>query len=156
MQLHDKRVIVVKRTAKGKSLGEIGGPGGWEQSEMTLDIDDTDAAFKPPVWRFAYVPILLDYDDITKEWFVVATFYTCVGWYQLGRPDLPYIEYRARSGGWEGVPLAEGQVGKKTNLLADVSSGGESPLVTLEEKKKRRRDTAERFRSIISKWHTTC
>ena len=149
-------LIIVKRTAQGSPLGELGGPGGWEAKEMSLEIEKPDRVNKPPEWRFAFVPMLFDYDAKNEEWFVVATFYTCGPWYDLGRPDLPYVEYRARQGAWEIVPLSPELIGRKANLLTGVSSKGEPPLVTLEEKKKRDGRAGASYRTILGKWHTTC
>jgi hypothetical protein len=156
IQLLDGRIILVKRTAHGKPLGEIGGPGGWEPSEMTLEIDDPAIADKPPEWRFRYVPMLFDYDAINHEWFIVATFVTCTPWYDLGRPKLPYIEYRTRQGKWEVVPLDTALIGRKANLLTGVRSGGEPSLIRLEDKKDRDKRAAEEYKLIVSSWHTTC
>lgn len=156
VQLLSGETIIVKRTAHGKSLGELGGPGGWEQSEMTLEIDDPAITEKPPEWRFPYVPMLFDYDAAKHEWFVVATFYTCKGWYDLGRPKLPYIEYRARQGKWEVVPLEPELIGRKANLLTGVHSGGEPSMVTLDYKRKQDRDAAREYKLIVEEWHTTC
>jgi orotidine-5'-phosphate decarboxylase len=37
--LQDGTLLVVKRGAQGKKLGEIGGSGGWETTQMTLEIE---------------------------------------------------------------------------------------------------------------------
>jgi hypothetical protein len=156
VKLQSGEIIIVKRTAKqGRSLGELGGPGGWEPSVMTLEIDD-DRIGKPPVWRFSFVPMLFDYDVEKNEWFVVATFYTCKPWYDLGRPELPYVEYRARGDKWERVPLSSDLLGRKANLLTGVSSGGEPPLVTLEYKEEKDSRAAKKYKVILDSWHTTC
>ena len=158
VQLSSEKTIVVKRTAKGEKLGEIGGTGGWQQKEMSVEINARDSiAFDPPVWRTAYVPVLLDYDASQKEWLIVATFYTCQGWYDLGRPALPYVEYRVADGGqWRVVPLDKELIGRKTNMLSGVSSGGEPPLLTLKEKKNRDLDAGKKYRNIIGYWQSNC
>src|SRR5262245_58973220 len=77
VQLASGHVIVVQRTARGEKLVELGGPGGWEQKEMSLAINPPATRPKPPEWRSAYVPVLLDHDESENRWSIVATFYTC-------------------------------------------------------------------------------
>lgn len=158
VQLSSGKTIIVKRAAKGEKIGEIGGPGGWEQKEMSVEIDAKDSEiFNPPVWRTAYVPVLLDYDASRKEWLIVATFYTCQGWYDLGRPKLPYVEYRvANSGQWRVVPLDAALIGRKTNLLTGVRSGGEPPMLTLKDKAGRGLRAGEKYRNIVGHWQSNC
>jgi len=158
VRLADGTVIVVKRGATGEKLGEIGGPGGWEQKEMSVEIDNPPPnAIRPPVWRTAYVPMLLDYDAARREWRIVATFYTCQGWYNLGRPKLPYVEYRAGEGGqWAVVPLEIELIGRRPNLLTGVRSGGEPSLLTLEAKRQRDTGAADEYRRIVDVWRTNC
>lgn len=154
--LEDGRMLLVKRTAKGKRLGEIGGPGGWEATEMTLEIEEPSSSANPPRWGERWVPMVFDYDSKTKEWYVVATFYMCEDWYDLGRPKLPYVEYRARGGKWERVPLNSGLFGKKANLLTAVRSGGEKRRVTIEDKTRRDWNAGRKFKEVSSTWYTSC
>ena len=149
--------IIIKRSVQvGKSFGELGGPGGWSPSEMTLEIEKTAYPNRPPVWRSAYVPMLIDYDAETNAWFVIATFYSCQAWYDLGRPDLPYIEYRAQLGQWVVVPLEPKFFGRAANLLTGVHSGGEPPLVTLKYKKEQDGRAAKKYKRVVDKWTTGC
>jgi hypothetical protein len=156
VQLDSGEVVLFDRTAKAKSMGEWGGPGGWSASEMTLDIDKSVANLQIPQWRFPFVPILIDRDPATKEWFVVATFYDCQSWYGLGRPKLPYVEYQIRNGNWQVVPLEEKLIGHAANLLTGISSGGEPDLVSLSDKKEREKESAKKYRQVLAVWKTTC
>ena len=111
--------------------------------------------FTPPTWRTAYVPMLLDYDAEKSEWLIVATFYTCQGWTDLGKPKLPYVEYRvAEKSEWRVVPLESELYGRKANMLTGVRSGGEPSLVTVPDKTTRDRGAGESFRKIVSQWHS--
>ncbi len=74
VRLSDGRVVIVKRTAQGKALGEIGGPGGWRATRMTVEIDRPRLPSNPPMWSERWVPMLFDYDADAREWFLVATF----------------------------------------------------------------------------------
>lgn len=154
--LQDGRVLTLKRSAQGKSFSEIGGPGGWEATSMTLEIETPKDPGNPPVWSQRWVPMLLDQDAQTKEWIVVATFYTCTDWYDLGRPKLPYVEYRARNGAWEQVPLSTSLHGRKSNLLTGMRSGGEPKTVTINEKVERKKGSGEKFQRVLDAWHTSC
>lgn len=154
--LQDGILLVVKRSAQGKKLGEIGGSGGWEATQMTLEIEAPKAMTNPPIWSERWVPMLFDYDAQTKEWFVVATFYMCTDWYDLGRPPLPYIAYRTNGGRWEQVPLSTELYGRKANLLTGPRSGGEPKRVTIEEKTLRGEHAGKKFKKVLSSWHTAC
>ena len=154
--LQDGTLLVLKRGAQGKKLGEIGGSGGWENTQMTLEIESPKVATNPPIWSERWVPMLLDYDAQAKEWFVVATFYTCTDWYDLGRPKLPYIAYNTNGGRWEQVPLSPDLFGRKANLLTGPRSGGEPKHVTIEEKIQRESDASKRFKNILDSWPTAC
>jgi hypothetical protein len=156
VKLADGRIIVVVRTAEGKALGEIGGPGGWRATRMTLEIDHPKVPQQPPRWSERWVPMLLDYDKGTGEWFLVATFYTCIDWYDLGRPRLPYLQYRAREGRWEEVPLDPKLYGRPANMLTGVNARGEPGLVDIDAKERRKRNAAEEFRRIVDVWPTSC
>lgn len=156
VSLQDGTMLVVKRSAQGKKLGEIGGSGGWETTRMTLEIESPILATNPPNWSERWVPMLLDYDAQAKEWFVVATFYTCDDWYDLGRPKLPYIAYRTNGGRWEQVPLSPDLYGRKANLLTGPRSGGEPKRVTIQEKTQRDEHAGEKFKRVLSSWHTAC
>ena len=156
VKLADGQVIIVKRTAQGKALGEIGGPGGWRANRMTLEIDRPRLPTNPPEWSQRWVPMLFDYDAQANEWFLVATFYTCIDWYDLGRPRLPYVQYRTRDGRWEEVPLDPRLFGRSANLLTGVNARGEPALVSLEVKEKEDRGAGKKFRQIVESWSSPC
>jgi hypothetical protein len=156
VRLASGETIIVARTAQGKRLGEIGGSGGWEATRMTVEIDDPKRPANPPAWSDRWVPMLFDFDPDTKEWFLVATFYTCTDWYDLGRPKLPYVQYRTRDGRWEQVPLDTKLFGRPANLLTGVNAGGEPKLVSIEAKERRSRGAGKKFRHIVDVWPTSC
>jgi len=156
--LSSGKLIVVKRGATGEKLGEIGGSGGWDPRNMWVEIKGEPlGVFTPPTWRTAYVPMLLDYDQVKNEWLIVATFVTCQAWFDLGRPKLPYVQYRvAEKGEWRVVPLESELYGRKANMLTGVRSGGEPSLVTVPDKTKRDRGASEEYRKVVDKWHGNC
>lgn len=154
--LEDGRTLLLNRSAQGKTIGELGGSGGWEATQMTLEVETPKSPLNPPTWSQRWVPMLFDYDAKTKEWFVVATFYTCTDWYDLGRPKLPYIEYRARNGRWVEVPLSDSLFGRKSNLLTGMRADGKPKHVTVDFKNLENAGAGDSFKRILNKWHTSC
>jgi hypothetical protein len=154
VRLDDGRMLLVERTAQGKQFAELGGPKGWDQTEMSLSVVQApDGVKAPPQWRDAYVPVLLDYQPQSESWSVLATFYYCEAWYELGRPIPPYIQYRSTKGSaWARVPLEERFIDRSTNLLTGPSSEGEPERVTLADKARRERSAVQRFQRILRKW----
>jgi hypothetical protein len=157
VQLGSSEVIVVQRTAKAESFGEIGGPGGWENRGMTVEIVQPEMSDKPPIWDFPFVPLVFDRDRRTGEWFMVATFYSCTSWYDLGRPRLPYVEYRLQQGKWVAQALSRELIGREANMLTSIRSSGEDDH-TLASKRAILRDPtiALEYRRIVGTWSTTC
>ena len=155
VRLGDGQMIVVRRTAQGKTYSELGGTGGWRDPvQMSVSIAPTPAGIKPPPeWRENYVPALLDYDPNRKAWSIVATFYYCETWHAMGRPIPPYIEYQSTSGGpWQRVPLEERLLDRETNLLTGPSTDGEPSLVTIESKDLNQRSAGPMYRRILRTW----
>jgi hypothetical protein len=157
VQINGGEIILVKRTAKTKAFGEIGGPGGWENEGMTVEVIKPELKDKPPIWNFPFVPLLFDQDAKTKQWFMVATFYSCTSWYDLGRPALPYTEYRLIDGKWIQKPLSQEVIGRPANMLTSVRSSGE-PDHTIGSKTSAMGDTriTKKYLIILDKWSTGC
>lgn len=157
VQLVNGDRLTTRRTAIAKPFGQIGGPGGWENEGMTLEIIAPVATDNPSRWSARFVPLIFDRDVDTKEWFIVATFYSCTSWYDLGRPKLPYTEFRFRNGRWLQQPLSASLIGRAGNMLTDVRSGGE-PNHTLDSKRGRMNDPAisKRFKVVSETWTNNC
>jgi len=157
VQLLSGEVIVVKRTAKTQSIGGIGGPGGWENEGMTAEIIQPVKPDNPALWSGKFQPLVFDRDRDTQEWFVVATFATCSGWYELGRPKLPYTEFHYRNGRWIQQALSEKYIGRESNMLVTIRSSG-VPDQTVDSKRGSRGDPriAPRYLMVLDKWETNC
>ena len=155
--LADGRAIVIERFIKAKPLGEIGGPGGWEPIYNSVEIVGTT---EPAKWESdrGLMPMLVDRDAATGEWFVVATFFTCHPWYQLGRPKLPYAEFRYRNSAWQQVNLSADLIGRKANVSTGIMYSGEASLLTPDEKALREADAriSKDFLEIVANWKTSC
>jgi hypothetical protein len=153
-------VLIVNRDVKSSPLGEIGGPGGWEAKYMSLEIVGPKNSDNPPRWESeaGLVPIVFDRDPVTKEWTLLATFYTCDAWYGLGKPKLPYAEFHTQGGSWQRRELSPQWIGHTANLLTSINSGGEPKLISLAIKQQKMSDPtiAPEYRSIVGKWSTGC
>lgn len=160
VQLADGKVIKVDRRVSAAPLGEIGGPGGWESKYMSLEIIEPKRPENPPKWESTagLVPILFDKDPDNGEWTLLATFYTCDAWYALGRPKLPYAEFRARAAQWQKVDLSTKWAGRPANVMTHISSGGEPEFIGLPTKRARLSDglIARKYRLIVDRWTTGC
>jgi hypothetical protein len=158
VRLSDDRLIVVKRTAKGRITRDMAMRAtGWIPRETTLRIAQIDGAAKPPVWRSVLIPVVMDYDPASSTWSVVATYMFCDTWYDMGRPASPYVQYVSVSGeAWRVVPLQAGLVGRRANLLSHIRPTGESGLVREQYKEIRWRSSSKRFKSISTSWKTNC
>ncbi len=158
VELKSGEVVRVDRTAKTKSFGEWGGPGGWENEGMTLQIAAPITSDNPPLWDAKFVPVVFDRDAKSGEWFIVATFYSCESWYALGRPKLPYTEYRHKNGVWQQTALSPSVLGMPSNMVTDINSGGEPSLIDISSKRDRmaKAGSVKKFKSIISDWSTGC
>jgi hypothetical protein len=157
IRLQSGKVVLAKRTAKTKPFGEVGGAGGWENEGMTLQIIQPQSPDNPPPWQARFVPLLFDQDASTGQWFLVATFYSCQSWYELGRPALPYTEFRLIKGEWVQGPLSASLIGREANMLTSIRSSGE-PNHTLASKAAIMDNPriAPSYGRILSEWKTGC
>lgn len=159
IQLASGEIVTAERLIKTTPLGEVGGPGGWESKYQSFQVSALNQANMPPKWESTdgLIPILLDRDQASNEWVLLATFYTCTAWYKLGRPTLPYAEFRVRDGRWQRLELSTQWFERPANVFADISSGGEPKSLTLIDKKKRADSrVAPEYRFIVSTWKTSC
>mgnify|MGYP003382294959 CR=1 FL=1 len=149
--------LMTRRTALSQPFGQIGGPGGWENEGMTLEITAPVKPDNPTRWSAKFVPLILDRDNQNGEWFIVATFYSCTSWYELDRPKLPYTEFRFRQGRWVQQALSPKFIGRDANMLTDVQSNGEQAS-TIEAKRSRMNDPrmAPEYKRVVEKWSTNC
>jgi hypothetical protein len=139
VQLASGELIVVDRKFKTEALGEIGGPGGWDAKFNSMVIIKPLRDGSPPIWQsdIGLIPILFDQDTQTKEWFVVTTFYMCDAWRKIGKPKLPYAEFRLRNGQWQQVDLSPQHIGRPANILTRISNKAELAHHTINTKMER-------------------
>lgn len=139
VQLQSGEVIVIKRTAKFSENWIAGGGGGSFNRGMTIEFDSPDKPDNPAIWSGLYVPMILDRDPDTNEWMIIATFYHCDSWYDIGRPALPYTAYRYREGKWLQQSMEPKWIGRKANVLVtDLASkkaiDSRKPVLTVSRK----------------------
>lgn len=159
VQLDGGQVIVVRRTISFKEYQPLGGGGGGSDIlDSTLAIESPGIAGAPDKWSNPpLIPMILDRDKQTNEWFIVTTFYMCTAWYDLGRPKLPYAEFRYRQGQWVRQPLSDHLIGRQANLLVpnqrDVTGDH-----TLSSKHQIMSDPtmSSRHKLVVSTWRTNC
>lgn len=162
VRLQSGEMIIVKRTAKFKANNIAGGGGGSFNDGMTVEIIQPQLPDKPGLWSARFVPLIFDRDPESKEWFVVATFFHCDSWYELGRPKLPYTEYRFRGGRWIQQPLSPKWMGRITNILpADASDkkrlSPKEPLSVAEKEGILNNPAiSPKFKSVTDKWQHGC
>ena len=151
--LHDDTVFWVKRTAQWEVGGDGINSGGFYNIQNTVTIPENIIATPPPKWEGfkGSDPILLDYDEEKKTWFVVATFVMTGVWVEWGRPRVPYRQYEVQNGQWVIVPFDEKLLGRNTNLLAEFSKKTSS-RVTVQERLKLQHNSAKRVKILTDEW----
>lgn len=119
VQLQSGEVLSVQRTISFKEYQPIGGGGGGSETTVSsLEVLSPVHADTPKRWsQPPLLPMVFDRDPDTNEWFIVATFYMCQTWHELGRPLPPYVEFRYRNGQWVRQPLSEKFIDRETNML---------------------------------------
>lgn len=157
VRLQSGETIVVKRTAKLKANAIAGGGGGSFNEGMTVEIVQPVKPDNPALWSARFVPLIFDRDAATKEWFMVATFFHCDSWYELGRPKLPYTEYRFKDGQWVQRALSAQWFGRQANMFTGMGPKGVKDW-TAEEKASRLNDPtiSPKFKSVTDKRQHGC
>jgi hypothetical protein len=142
VQLSSGEIVEIDRHMVMRPLGEVGGPGGGETLESGFSILVPNEAEKIPSWKSSegLIPMVLDRDPRNNEWFVVSTYFTCAVWERVGKPAVPYIEFRLKGGIWKKVPLERELIGRRQNVLLRISIKGENGRHTLATKELRNRD----------------
>lgn len=164
VQLQSGEIIVIKRTAKFSENWIAGGGGGSINRGMTVEFDSPDKPYNPTIWSGPYVPIILDQDPDTGEWTIVATFYHCDSWYDIGRPKLPYTQYQYRGGQWVQQAMDAKWIGREGNAISPdlfdrkaINASG--PVFTLSDKAKRLLDRpgiSPEYKEIVGTWSSGC
>jgi hypothetical protein len=148
--LGNGQIMWVERTAKFTSGGELGGPGSLDDLTSTLSVISRLDVKPPPVWNGSELaPILLDYDRDEKSWVLLATYYMCDVWEEIGKPVPPYVQYKPANNGWVRVPFDKKWLGTSANLTAGVIRN-QRDVVTTEYKIMFDAGSGEKYKKIIS------
>jgi hypothetical protein len=159
VQLESKELLVVRRTISFKEYQPwSGGGGGSDILDSTLEVVTPKRSDNPARWSHPpLIPMVLDQDADSHEWIVVATFYMCTAWYDLGRPELPYAEFRYRGGQWMQEPLSERLIGREGNLLVPNQADVDRDHTLASKRGVMGNPTiSPRHRRVISNWKTNC
>ena len=159
VRLPSGKLLNVDRTAKGGMLRDHGMRAtGWKPEELTLRIPQRGLDIQaPPPWRSDLIPVVLDYDPVSSEWSVVATYLFCSTWYDMGRPESSYVQFTSSHGApWQVVPLRQRLIGRPANLLTHIHHTGEPNLVREADKQAASKQVDEQFQAISPSWKTNC
>jgi hypothetical protein len=128
--LDDGRVIAVDRSVVFQESNSLSGDA-YSSTELKSTLAFHGELETLPTWDVAVVPLVLYHDALTNEWVIVATSNTCEVFWAHGNPSPPYWEYRAKSGGWQEVPLQETSFGRESNLFILYEKGVPDQKLTL-------------------------
>jgi hypothetical protein len=156
VRLQSGQTITLRRTSTLEGNHIAGGGGGSFNRGMTIEIAEPRKADNPALWNTLYVPILFDRDTENGEWFVVATFFHCDSWVDLGRPKLPYTEFRFRNGQWVQQALSQQWIGRPANVLS--SNRLKDKHISIERQKEILSipTISARFKFVADKWTNNC
>jgi len=162
VRLQDGKLLLVERTARFKENWVAGGGGGSFNEGMTLRIVQSPIPAPSATWSDRLVPLVLEYDPVKHEWALIVTFFHCDSWYELGRPALPYAEYRYRDGRWIRQALSTQWIGHPANVLptdpSDKAAIGSGDVLTVERKSTIIEEStmAPKYRRVVDQWKTGC
>ncbi len=175
VQLHSGEVIVIQRSATLSANYIAGGGGGSIVRNMTIEFIKpslapaelpasatlpsaaTVASYPTTAWHSRFVPAIIDRDPDNQEWFIIGTFFHCDSWYEIGRPKLPYTEFRYRNGRWQRQPLSEKFIGRPTNLhIADRNLADPHLSFDLKNYALSRPGIGAEYLHIANEWHSGC
>ena len=160
--LQEGQQVLVERTARFRENWVAGGGGGSFNKGMTLRVIHGPMPMPQSTWDERFVPIVLERDLGNGEWVVIATFFHCDSWYELGRPSLPYVEFRHREGGWTRQALNPQWIGHPANVLAvdpsekQAMSGRETLTVERKRTIVETSTMAPEYRRVVDHWSTGC
>jgi hypothetical protein len=153
-------VVHVERSVDLGANRIAGGGGGVINRGMALRVTKVRPGLVvPPRWDEKLVPMFIDWDGRAEEWVLVATFYHCNSWDELGRPSLPYVQFRSHGGAWKRSDLDTFLVGRIANLIPATISIRPHPvlddgLVTEQEREVElsRPTLPQRYKTVVATW----
>lgn len=158
VQIEHSHILKIQRTIRFRNYQPAGSGGGADVTESSLEFPTNANNDLPGKWsKPPFIPMILDKEENTKEWFIVATFYMCNTWYEMGRPNLPYAEFHFKNGQWVQQPLSEKNIGKVANLLIP-NEGNANGTISIDKKIQLMSspDISQRHKVIVSSWKTNC
>lgn len=99
------------------------------------------------------IPMLLDFNEQTQRWFIVATFSMCAEWKDWGNPMPPYRLYELHDGEWQLVPFDDQLIGRQGNLLIhEPNSLLIRQEVTAQERRRTDHNVGEKYKRVVDDW----
>lgn len=158
VKLQSGELLTVQRDVQFKFYQPAGGGGGTDILESSLEIISPVRTDWPARWDHPpFLPLIFDRDSDNQEWFVVATFSTCTAWYDLGKPKLPYTEFRFRNFKWIQQPLSDKFIGYEGNMLVpDVKNVNRDHTLDSKKKDHAIATISPEYKNVVSVWKHGC
>lgn len=120
--LHDGRTIVAERYVRRGGRAEIGQSGAYVEQQLNFSEPTTGKTYR---WNDGYSPdlgmanfLLLELHVVDQVPYVVATPMGCQSYNKWGRPNPPYVIFKAQGNQWERIDVAGlPAVAQSANLL---------------------------------------
>jgi hypothetical protein len=130
VQLSDGTTVKVERTVRyGKVLRELGGPTSAWISQATVTI--VDKGKQLPTWSHPMQPFILDKEQETGRWILIASAMDyCEYASRFGPPYPTFPAFVLDVDKWRYVSLPDSAVGRKANLLLGVPGGSQPKHLT--------------------------
>lgn len=134
--LRDGSTHVVKRGVIGNSFGRSQArPEDWLPSSFSIDVSKSFS--EAPIWHSPLRPIFLDILLPSGNLVLVAEPKDCGEWYQLGKPNPPYLAYELQQRVWTQIEVPQQFLGRSANLLRTPRFTGEQALILAPEVERR-------------------
>lgn len=119
VRLANSQIIKVHRTQNWGKTQPAGEGVGYGYKESIIQFVSNGSSL--PKWNGnAELPMLIDVDEKTGDYFLITALPICWRYYELGRPSPPYLEYRVKGGDWQRSPWTKVALGKSSNLMVFV------------------------------------
>jgi len=155
--LDDGSIIVVDRYVKFQESNSPAGDA-YNSTNIKGTLAFTGKQAELPKWDVPLTPIVLYRDVQPEEWVIVATTSNCDTWYERGRPEPPYWEFRLRNGKWTTSQLSDTSIGRKTNLFFGYEPNLPAKRIGVELKTQilANNDFAAKYRSVVADLKSRC
>jgi len=132
--LPDGTTLVVSRRVVGNSFGRPKvHPDSWLPSSFEVDVSAVPSLAGAATWRSSMRPVLLEKTASNATWILLAEPKNCGEWYELNKPNPPYLAYELRRNTWARVEVPRELLGHPANLVVAPRFTGEPRIVSAAE-----------------------